>query len=101
MVVAAVIGLGKPALAIAGSPELATPNDQRVVEQATLLQIQHQRRRCLVGALALQGEVARQVVMLIPAAVVQLNESHVAFEQTPRQQTIRSVGAGLSRVGTV
>ena len=39
MMIASVVRLGKSALAVDRSPKLATPDDERVVEHAALLQI--------------------------------------------------------------
>ena len=101
MVIAAVVRLGERALAVDGAAEFAAPDDQRVVEQAALFQVDDQRRRGLIGAFALQREIARQVVVLVPAAMVKLDEAHVALEQAARQQAVRGIGAGLARVGAV
>ena len=79
VVVAPVVGGRQFALAVDRPTELPTPNDQRILEQASLLEVLYQRRRGLVGCLALQGDVARKIVVLIPAAVVELDESHVAL----------------------
>ena len=77
MVVAPVIGVGQLALAVDGAPELAAPDHQRIVEQPALLQVLNQRGGGLIHALGLQREVARQVVVLVPAAVIELDEAHV------------------------
>ena len=39
-------------------------------------------------SLALQRDVARQVAVLIPAAVIELDEAHVALGQPPREQAV-------------
>src|ERR1051325_10194435 len=88
MVVAAVVGLGQTALAIDRAAEFAAPDHQRVFQKSALLEVHHQRGGCLVGASALECKVARQIVVLIPAAMVELNEAHVALQQAPRQQTV-------------
>ena len=49
MMIATVIVGRQLALAIHGAAELTAPNDQRVVQQAALLQILHQRGRRLIG----------------------------------------------------
>ena len=43
----------------------------------------------------------RQVAVLVPAAVVELDEAHAALGQPPRQQAVGGEGAGLARVGAV
>jgi hypothetical protein len=57
--------------------------------------------RGLIGAPALQREVARQVFVLVPAAVIELDEPDVALGQPTGQQAIRSVSTGLPRVRPV
>ena len=49
MMIAAVVVCRQLALAIDRAAELAAPDDQRVVQQAALLQILNQRRRRLIG----------------------------------------------------
>ena len=53
VMVAAVVVLGQRALRVDGAAELAAPDDQRVVEQAALLEVDHQRGGGLVGVVAL------------------------------------------------
>ena len=55
MVVAAVVVLGELALAVDGAPELAAPDDQRLVEQAALIQVFDQGGEGGVGAAAYRG----------------------------------------------
>jgi len=43
----------------------------------------------------LQRDVSRQVVVLIPAAMIELNEAHAALGQPPREETIGGIGSGL------
>ena len=38
---------------------------------------------------------------MVPRAVIELNEPHATLGEASRQQTIRGVGAGLSRIGAV
>ena len=56
MVAAVVVGR-QLALAVDRAAELAAPDDQRVVEQAALLQVVDQRGGRLVGVLALAGDL--------------------------------------------
>src|SRR5258708_17815154 len=59
MVVAAVIRFGQTSLAVDGASEFPAPDDQRIVEQAPLLQILDQRRPALVRALPFQTQLPR------------------------------------------
>ena len=101
MMVAAVVRFRQLALAVDRAAELAAPDDQRVVQQPALLQIADQRRRRLIGVAALEREIARQIVVLVPAAMIELDEAHVALGQPAREQAIRREGAGLPRFRTV
>src|SRR5262245_44941836 len=101
MMIAAVVAVGQLALAIDGASEFPAPNDERVIEQAAPFEVADQRGRRLVRALALQREVAGQIVMLIPAAVVKLDEANTALGEPAREQTVGGVRSRLSRVGAV
>ena len=101
MVVAAVIVRGQCALAIDGPAEFAAPDDQRVVEQAALLEVRDEGGRRLIGIAALAGDLRGQVRMLVPAAVEELDEAHAPFGQPARQQAVGGEGPGLARVGAV
>ena len=69
--------------------ELAAPDHQRVVEQAALLQVLHQRgRRGWSVSLALDLELRGQVAVLVPAGVHELHEAHAALDQPPGHQAV-------------
>ena len=62
------------------APELASPDDEGVVEQATLLEIFDERGGCLVDqACGVRGSVFDPTVV-VPAAVVELHEAHATFD---------------------
>src|SRR5262249_23944595 len=83
VMVAPVIFFGEFALAINRAPEFTAPDYQGIVEHATLFQILDQGITGLVDVLALRGEVARQVAMLIPTAMKNLHEPHAALDESP------------------
>ena len=102
VMIAPVIGLGQRALRIDGATEFSTPDDQRVVEHPSLFQIHNQRGGRLISVLGLFRDVLlRQVPVLIPAAMEELNEADSAFGQPPRQNAIEGERARLARVGAV
>ena len=69
--------------------EFAAPDDQRVVEQAALFQILDQRRRSPDRLRSRDhGNVALDVAVMIPVAVIELDEAHAALGQPPRQQAV-------------
>src|SRR5215470_5622281 len=84
VMIAPVICLGQRALRINGATEFPTPDDQRVVEHPSLFQIHNQSGGRLISVLSLFRDVLRQVSMLIPAAMEELNEADSAFGQSPR-----------------
>src|SRR5258706_6202173 len=63
VMVAAVVLWRELALAIHRAAELAAPDDQRLVEQAALLEVSDQRGTRLIDVAALQTQVRRQIVM--------------------------------------
>src|SRR5262249_43942756 len=69
--------------------ELPSPDDERVIEQSAPLQVDDERRARAIGLAALALDVARQVVVLIPALVIELNELHASLGEPPREQTVR------------
>lgn len=83
-------------MAVASAAEFPSPDDQRIVEEPALLQVAHQRRRGLIGLLALDANVLRQVVMMVPVLMVKLHEPDTALDEPPRQQTIGRKGAGIA-----
>src|SRR5262245_44896409 len=89
------------ALAVDRSPEFAAPYHQRVLEQASLFQIFDERRRRLIRVAALPLELFGQVLMLIPAAVKELNEANSALSKPAREDAVRSVRSGLARISPV
>ncbi len=91
VVIASMVGRVDITLADGRATELATPDDQRLIEQAAPLQIEHQGRGRLVGVLALDAKLLREVTVLIPADVVELDESNTAFGEPSREDAIRTV----------
>src|SRR5262245_33378067 len=88
VMIAPVIGLCQPALRIDGATEFPTPDDKRVVEHPSLFQIHNQRGGRLIGILSLFRNVFRQIPVLIPAAMEELNETYSTFGKPARQNAI-------------
>src|SRR5690606_41021576 len=59
------------------------------------------RRRGSIHIAALQRQVRGQAAVLVPAAMVKLDEAYAPLGHTPRKETIRGVGAALVNVGAV
>ena len=73
--------------------ELAAPDDQRVVEQAALLEIGQQAVDRPVGLPAemrqlLDDVLAERGAVRVPAAMVELHEADAALDEPPRQQAV-------------
>ena len=83
------------------STKLASPYDQRLVEQASLPQVGDQAGRRVIGVAALPWHVAREVGVMIPAHVKQLDKPHIALSQPPGQQAVRREGTRLFHVRPV
>ena len=81
--------------------ELASPDDQRVIEQPALLQVEHQRARPAIHFFRQIPMTLRQMAMVVPAAVIQLDEPHASLDETSREQTVRGVCTGQASVVTV
>ena len=86
-VVVAVAVLGRLAA------ELPAPDDQRAVEQPTLLQIREQGREGLVHFLGLLRQACFEILMMVPAAGPDLDETHAAFDQPPGDEHLFALGA--------
>ena len=101
VVVATVGGIGHAALAVDGAAEFAAPDDEGLVEQAALLEIGHERGGGLIGVSALLAEVVGQVVVVVPAHVVELHETDAALDHAACEQAVACIGSGLVNVGAV
>src|SRR5437868_2596886 len=88
MVVAPVVVLRQRPLTVDRAAELAAPDDERIVEQAALLQVGDQRGGWLIDVLALSADLPRQIAVLVPAAMQELHEAHPALDHAPGQQAV-------------
>ena len=89
-----------PALHHRRAAEFPTPDNQRVLQHAALLQILHQSRARLVGVDAVLLDVLHQIAVLIPGFVEQLHVAHTALHQPASHQAVIREGrlAGLRAV---
>src|SRR5687768_5970750 len=101
MVVAPVIFLLEFALAVNGAPKFTAPDHERVIEQASLFQVLHERGARLVGVLALLANALRQVVVLVPTAMIKLDEARATLGHAASEQTVIRERARLFYVRTV
>ena len=68
--------------------EFTSPDDQRFVEHPALFEILNQSPRRLIRQATADIHVLLKATMVIPAAVVKLNEPHATLSQSPGQQTV-------------
>ena len=69
--------------------ELAAPNDQRVIQHAVMLEVGDEGIRAAIGVIGTLQDVALEVAVVVPAAVIKMNEAHAALGEPPREQAIR------------
>src|ERR1041385_4261135 len=93
--VAAIVILGKLALGIVRAAEFAAPDHQRVLEQPASFQVRDQRVAGLVHVLALAANALGQAAVMVPARMIELDETNVAFGPAPGQKTIGGKGSRL------
>src|SRR5690606_1474805 len=60
--------------------ELRSPDDERLVEEAALLEIANERRDRLVRHARVELELAVEVRVLIPGCVIDVDEAHAALD---------------------
>src|SRR5256884_5174538 len=76
VVVTTVVVLFNLALTIDRAPEFPAPDYQRVIKQAASLEVFDERGAGLVRVLALLFDAHGQIAVLVPAAMVELDEPH-------------------------
>src|SRR5688572_28728215 len=68
--------------------KLTTPQYERVFQHSALLQILHERGGRLIAELADLLHPVVEIAMVVPAAMIQLDESDAALRQTSREQAV-------------
>ena len=86
--ITSIVFLAQPSLAIDGAAELASPDNQRVIQQSAPFQIGDQRITCAIHFLTKNGEQPSHIGMHIPSTFINLCEPHSAFGHTPRQKAV-------------
>ncbi len=59
--------------------KLTTPEDERIVQHASLFQVLDQGRRCLVHVLRRGLHAIHDATMMIPGTMIELDHSHAAL----------------------
>ena len=101
VVVATVIVRRQFALAVDRAAEFGQPDDQGFVEQALSFEVADQTRASVVDVAALFPQVRRQVAVLVPSAMEDLDKPHAALDHPAGEQTVRGERAGTVDVGPV
>jgi len=102
MVIAAPLGtIVKGTLDEGRASEFAGPNDEGVFEEATGFKITDQSGGGLVGVTTLVVELGGERTMLVPSGMHELDKACSAFDETAREKTVASKGAGLVDTGAV
>src|SRR5438477_7003289 len=80
--------------------EFPTPHDQSVFQHAALLQVSDEGCGRPVNFLSFESDTCLHRAMMIPVAMIELNEAHAPFNQTSRQQAVGSERT-IARLGAV
>ena len=96
VVVAAVLPFG-----IRRATELAAPNDERVVQQAALLEVGQQTGDRTVDGARVFRVPGDEIAVLIPIRMVDDDATYAAFDETARQKTAPTVVVGRGVVDAV
>lgn len=80
MMVPAVICRCQLTLRIHGTAELATPYNQRILQQTSSFEVRNKGCGSLVGSLALRCYARRQPTVLVPSLMVKLNKLNIFFQ---------------------
>src|SRR5687768_13597037 len=86
MVVAAVVFRCQPPLRVNRPPELAAPDQQRVVQHAALFEVLHEAVTRAIDVLALARQMSGRVGMHIPAVQPDLHEARATLEEPSRRE---------------
>src|SRR4029453_9634930 len=96
VVVAAVLVLG-----VRRTAELATPNDQRVLQHAAELEVVEQGGDRLVDGGTVAGEGVAELAVLVPAPHAQLDEPPARFGEATGEQDLPAKIVGRSAADAV
>src|SRR5262249_21340921 len=79
VMVSTIIVLGKTALTINRSTELAAPDDERVLQHTTAFEIGYQSIASAIRGSAKLRSIANSIRMHVPASLVDLSETHATL----------------------
>src|SRR5687768_14814553 len=88
MVIAAETRLRDFALGVGGAAEFAAPNDECVVEEAALFEVLNEGGAGLVGGLGLAFDFGGEIAVVVPIAMDELDERHIAFGEAAGEKAV-------------
>ena len=68
--------------------EFSAPDNQRVIEHASLFEVGQQRPCRTVGQFAARIHVLNQAAVVIPASMVEMNKPHASLSKSSSQQAV-------------
>ena len=98
------LGVVVPAIgaaAVRRAPELPAPDHQRLVEHAARREVVEEGRDGLVDGVAVATEGGLEVLVLVPSAVVQLDEANARLGQSAREEALPPEVVRAGRPDTV
>ena len=101
VVVSAVGGFVELTLAVRSSSEFSPADDEGVVKKAALLEVGDEAVDGVVDVAALVGKIIREVGVLVPAAVEDLDGADAAFAHAAGEEAGVGKGPGLEGFGSV
>lgn len=76
-----------------GTAKFAAPDDEGVFEHASLLEVAHECGSGLIAMARANIHVALKVVVVVPSAVVKLDEAYASLSQSPCEQAVEPEAA--------
>jgi hypothetical protein len=95
VVIATVVCFAEAALTVNRSAKLTPPDNQGVVKHSAIFQVLDQAVGGLVKILALVGHAARQIPVVVPVIVVNLNKADPFFDESASKQHGVRQGTGF------
>lgn len=91
MMITSVIFASQFSLTVGGSPKLTTPDEESILQHATLFEIGKESGGWMVGVAALAFEGLGEAAVMVPSLVEKLNEAHVTLGETTSEKAVGGV----------
>lgn len=83
-----------------GAAEFPAPDDERVIQEAALLEVLDEGGIGLIGGFALGGDATFDIGVVVPGFVEELDEANAAFDEASGEEAIVRVGS-LAGFGSI